>query len=232
MSYPHGAASVRIAIIVDGGSRVKVRRTKRSIDLRNLPLDGFDMFLLTQLESTLSLQELLDIAPCDRDESLRRLHQLVAFQLVEVSGEPGEKLPAPRPARVVPQPASPPRPEKPQPVRVDFEDEDTNTLRPPPAKRAPDVRIVARAVSDDDATTLRPPAPLAVKDMMRAAEETTVQRVVDRSSGVVEKQGVKVEFETPRQVVGADGRPVRDRSVFSRATLVDDDVDERARSIR
>jgi hypothetical protein len=115
---------------------------------------------------------------------------------------------------------------------VDFDDEDTSTLRPPPTKKAPDVRIVARSISDDDATTLRPPAPLAVQDMMRAAEETTVQRVVERSSGVLEKQGVKVEFETPKQVVAADGRVVRDRSVFSRATLVDDDVDERARSIR
>jgi hypothetical protein len=212
--------------------RMKVRRTQRSIDLRNLPLDGLDMFLLTQLESVLSLQELLDIAPCDNDESLRRLHQLVSFQLVELSGAPGEKLPQPRPVRVAPRPAAPRPPSKARPARVDFDDEDTSTLRPPPTKKAPDVRIVARSIADDDATTLRPPAPLAVQDMMRAAEETTVQRVVERSSGVLEKQGVKVEFETPKQVVAADGRVVRDRSVFSRATLVDDDVDERARSIR
>jgi hypothetical protein len=246
---------------------VKVRRTQRSIDLRNLPLDGFDMFLLTQLESTLSLQELLDIAPCDHDESLRRLHQLVAFQLVELECAPGESLPKPRAAapasRVEPAVApraavAPPRMAKPTPVampapvavpgqrgaakasqverivlpQAKFEDEDTSTLRPPPsAKKRNESRVMARVANDDDAATLRPPAPLAVKDMMREAEESTVQKVMERSSGVVEKKSAAREFETPRQVVAADGRVVKDRSVFSRATLVDEDVQERAREL-
>jgi hypothetical protein len=205
---------------------VKIRRTKRSIDLRNLPLDGFDMFLLTRLESTLALSELLDIAPCDHDETLRRLHQLVGFQLVEVSGAKGEKLPAPKPVLA----------KKPLQITIgaehpDFDDEDTGTLRPPPKKRRANPAF-SRTLSEDDATTLRPPSPLAVKDMMREAEKTTVQRVVKRSSGVMEKKPANVEFETPRTAVTADGRPVRDGSVFARTTLVDDDAEERARSIR
>ena len=217
-----------------GGTRVKIRRTKRSIDLRNLPLDGFDMFLLTQLESTLSLQELLDIAPCDHDETIRRLHQRVAFQLVEVSGEPGEKLPPAKPVRAVPKALELNLPPS---SRIDFDDEETGTLRPPPgaqrrAHKAPLRTAAARPANEDEATTLRPPAPLAVQDMMRSAEEATVERVVQRSSGVRERKPADVEFETPRQAVGADGHVVRDRSVFSRATLVDDDAEERARSIR
>jgi hypothetical protein len=218
---------LHVVMIGDGGTRVKIRRTKRSIDLRNLPLDGFDMFLLTQLESTLSLPELLDIAPCDHDETIRRLHQLVGFQLVEVSGKPGERLPPAKPQKVAKKSLEIEIPAG----RPDFEDEDTGTLRPPPKKRGGNPGF-SRTLSEDDAATLRPPAPLAVKDMMREAEETTVQRVVDRSSGVVEKRPENVEFETPQKAVGTDGRAVRDRSVFARTTLVDDDAEERARSIR
>jgi hypothetical protein len=77
---------------------------------------------------------------------------------------------------------------------------------------------------------MRPPAPLAVKEMMQATEDSTVRAVIDRSSGVVEKQ-VNIEFRTPREAVQADGQPVRDRSVFSRQTLVDEDSESRARQL-
>jgi hypothetical protein len=229
---------------VGTGKEALVRRSNRSIDLRNLPLDGFDMFLLAQLDMPQPLCDLIDIAPCDSQEAMRRVRQLAALGVIEIAGELPPDMRVLAPVRGAATLAD----------ADDDADDDSDqimTLRPPPAPqaerrveaRAPtaakpqlkrttetrSVRPFSRTLSEDDATTLRPPAPLAVSEMMRAAEETTMRSVVDRSSGVVEKQNVNIEFQTPREVVAADGRVVRDRSVFSRQTLVDEDVQERAR---
>jgi hypothetical protein len=233
---------------VGTGKEALVRRSKRSIDLRNLPLDGFDMFLLAQLDMPQPLGDLIDIAPCDSQEAMRRVRQLAALGVVEISGElPPELRGVLAPAKGAATLADA------NDDRAGDDSDQIMTLRPPPAPRAAarvearvtapapkpqqlkrttqtrSVRPFSRTLCEDDATTLRPPAPLAVSEMMRAAEETTMRSVVDRSSGVVEKQNVNIEFKTPREVVTADGRVVRDRSVFSRQTLVDEDVQERAR---
>jgi hypothetical protein len=241
----HAPALIKINVNVGTGKEALVRRSKRSIDLRNLPLDGFDMFLLAQLDMPQPLGDLIDIAPCDSQEAMRRVRQLAALGVVEISGDLPPELRVLAPAKGAATLAD----------ADDDDDQDSDqrmTLRPPPAPRveprvearavAPkpqqqlkrttetrSVRPFSRTLSEDDATTLRPPAPLAVSEMMRAAEEATMRSVVDRSSGVVEKQNVNIEFKTPREIVAADGRVVRDRSVFSRQTLVDEDVQERAR---
>lgn len=185
------------------------------------------MFLLAQLDSTNSVGELVDIAPCDRAETMRRLHQLARFQVVELSAETAEER-AELARHEAPRAPEPPRAAKLAPVF----DEESTTLRPPPQKqRPPRPRQHARAVSEDEAATLRPPAPLSVDALMKeATDDSTVRAIIDRSSGVVEKQ-VNIEFRTPREAVGADGQPVRDRSVFSRQTLVDADSESRARQL-
>jgi hypothetical protein len=222
------------------------------VDLRNLPLDGFDMFLLAQLDSTASVAELVDIAPCDRAETMRRLYQLARFQVVELSAETAEERAElarqrepEKPAASVREVGRAPEPEvapakprlkegaitarmqsRPQPVF----DEESTTLRPPPDKkkqqRVP--AAAARKLSEDEVTTLRPPSPLAVQELMKATEDSTVRAVIDRSSGVVEKNA-KIEFRTPREAMTSDGKAVKDRSVFSRQTLVDEDSESRAR---
>jgi hypothetical protein len=220
---------------------VRVRRSGRAVDLRNLPLDGFDMFLLAQLDSTASVAELIDIAPCDRAETLRRLFQLARFQVVDLSAETADERA--ELARQV-EPAAPVAPPKPRlkdaavtqkavsRPRPDF-DEESTTLRPPPDKRrkAEAARVASARAPSEEATTLRPPKPLAVQEMMKATEDSTVRAVIDRSSGVVEKQPLNIEFRTPREAMTADGHAVNDRSVFSRQTLVDEDSESRARQL-
>jgi hypothetical protein len=209
------------------------------VDLRNLPLDGFDMFLLAQLDSTASVAELVDIAPCDRAETMRRLYQLARFQVVDLSGETKEERTELALQLEPPAPLAPPQPrlreaaitqKAPSRPRAEF-DEESTTLRPPPQRRKKAAGLVKSTLSEDDTTTLRPPKPLAVQEMMKATEDSTVRAVIDRSSGVVEKQPLNVEFRTPREVITADGHAVRDRSVFSRQTLVDEDSESRAREL-
>src|SRR5688572_25796449 len=49
------------------------------------------MFLLAQLDSTASVAELVDIAPCDRAETMRRLFQLMRLQVIDLAAETAEE---------------------------------------------------------------------------------------------------------------------------------------------
>jgi hypothetical protein len=119
---------------------VKIVRSAHSVDLRNVPIDGFDMFLLSRLDLPLSLVDLAEMAPCDPTVTMERIYHLAQLGLVEIRPDDD----AERPLRPRSLPAVPPRPVH-RPVLVA---DDAQTLRPPP-----------RTSSLDDAVTLRPPAP-------------------------------------------------------------------------
>lgn len=223
---------------------MKVRRSSRSVDLKNLPLDGLDMFLLVQLEGTLTTAELCDIAPCEKEETMRRLEQLEGFGIVEFTGETAAEiaeLEATRARRMrkerpAARSAEPPKAEafarrtafddestKPVPHAA-LVDEDSTTLRPPPDKRTRKMPPVM-VQREDEAVTLRPPKPVSVEELMSAAEELTSKIKVQRSSGVVEKP-LRGEAQERSKVAS---RAVSG-SVYSRQTLVDAEVNDRARA--
>jgi hypothetical protein len=111
---------------------VLIRRSKLGLDLRTLPIDGFDMFLLTRVEGAAgatSINELVAVTPRAPLDTMQRVEQLVRLGLLEVEGEPSEGLmgDGARPLSVA---------------------DDPITLKPPP-----------RHVAFDDAQTLRPPRP-------------------------------------------------------------------------
>ncbi len=72
------------------GPTMKIRRTHNERDLRQLPLDATDMFLLTRVVGTVALAELLAVAPCDSLETTRRVEQLVKLGVLKVEGRQQE----------------------------------------------------------------------------------------------------------------------------------------------
>jgi hypothetical protein len=111
---------------------VLIRRTKLGVDLRALPIDGFDMFLLTRIEGSsgpMSFQELVAMTPRAPLDTLQRVEQLARLGLLMVEGESPPALCADGAHALTPG-------------------EDIITLKPPPKR-----------VSFDDAQTLRPPRP-------------------------------------------------------------------------
>ena len=62
---------------------MKIWRTGQQVDLRDLPLDSTDTFLLTRIEGTISLAELEVLSGCDHVETIRRVEQLVTFGLLQ-----------------------------------------------------------------------------------------------------------------------------------------------------
>jgi hypothetical protein len=99
---------------------MKIRRTGHERDLRQLPLDATDMFLLTRVVGTVALAELLAIAPCEASEVRQRVQHLAKLGVIKLEGlDPHELLAG---ATVV--------------VAGSEHDEDAVTLRPPQA-RAP-----------------------------------------------------------------------------------------------
>ena len=71
-----------------GLSIVKVRRSSNHSDLRKLPLDGSDMFLLSCIEGDLTVAQLADITGASARDTERRLLGLARMGLVEgVGGE-------------------------------------------------------------------------------------------------------------------------------------------------
>jgi hypothetical protein len=68
------------------GRTMKIRRTGYERDLRQLPLDATDMFLLTRVVGTVPLSELLAISPCDPGEAMQRVKHLAKLGVVELEG--------------------------------------------------------------------------------------------------------------------------------------------------
>jgi hypothetical protein len=56
---------------------LRVRRNIAAEQIRDLPLDNSDMFILSRLEHEMSLSELAELAPCDIAETMSRVRALV-----------------------------------------------------------------------------------------------------------------------------------------------------------
>jgi hypothetical protein len=125
-----------------GSNVLRLRRRSKLPELRNLPLDGVDMFLLSRLDGELTLAQLTDIvAMCDPSETERRVYQLARLGLLDgpdVTTEHSGVSVARGLAR-------------------SYEAEELVTLRPPPPRMA---------VDPDSIITVRPPAPATEGDAM------------------------------------------------------------------
>jgi hypothetical protein len=128
---------------------LKIVRTPNAIDPRNAAIDGFDMYLLSRLEEPMSLDQLLEITPCDAAKAMQRIARLAELGLVELHASVAEPLPLRR--------SLPP-------------DENMPTLRPVPlartklvaARQGAPFRDVGRPPPrqiSEEAVTLRPPPP-------------------------------------------------------------------------
>ena len=127
---------------------MKIVRSERAVDLRSIDMDGFDMYLLSRLDEPMTLDQLLEICPCEPLKTLQAVTRLAELRLVDllVEGTESEAL----------ADAAEERP----------------TLRPLPLARTKlaaatqgrPFRDLGRARShsvSEDALTLRPPPPLA-----------------------------------------------------------------------
>jgi len=152
---------------------VKIRKAVLKQDLRTMPIDHGDMFLLAQVEDLVEMSELLDVAPWQALETERRLGVLVELGLLEWVNERGELM------------------------RLSPRDTQPDALR--------DQHV---------AVTLRPAAPVPVADLFRQTE-TSVVALRTRDGLVLLDQAVIH----------------KDRSVFSRVTLVDEDPEGRCREV-
>ena len=110
---------------------MRLRRSQQAIDRSNASIDRTDVFLLTRLVDTLSVEELVDIAPCEPAETMRRIAGLAELELLEVLSGHSERPLSMRAQR-----------------GFDVGDEAV-TLRPPPA----------RALAGDEVPTLWPKKP-------------------------------------------------------------------------
>jgi hypothetical protein len=63
---------------------VKIRRVQQQRSLKNVPLDGVDMFLLSLVEDEIELSELTEIAPRNTLECLRRVLRLGQLGLLRL----------------------------------------------------------------------------------------------------------------------------------------------------
>jgi hypothetical protein len=63
---------------------VKIRRVQQYRSLRDVPLDGVDMFLLSLVEDEIELSELIEIAPRNALECLRRVLRLGELGLLRL----------------------------------------------------------------------------------------------------------------------------------------------------
>jgi hypothetical protein len=63
---------------------LRVRRTLPVEEIRTLPLDSSDMFILSRLEHPMSLIELAEVAPCDIGETMSRVRALVELGAVQL----------------------------------------------------------------------------------------------------------------------------------------------------
>jgi hypothetical protein len=141
---------------------VKVRRRSKLPDLRKLPLDGVDMFLLSCLDGELSVAQLADITgQSSTRETERRVMALARLGLVEARGAPSLS-PSVRPARpsrsVLPVGSA----RTPEGALRPGAAEDAITIRPPPPEVELDLRATLPAAQrktlSDRITPLRPPS--------------------------------------------------------------------------
>lgn len=73
-------------------NKMMVRRLINDVDLRDLPLDAYDMFLLARIASaTMDVDEVVALTPCDPAEARRRIDYLVRLGVLEALGQPGEE---------------------------------------------------------------------------------------------------------------------------------------------
>jgi hypothetical protein len=112
---------------------VRIARTQRPID-RAVPIDGFDMFLLSRCEEPIKLVQLVEIVPCDATETMERLYRLSQLGLVSLLPDSA------RAAAFAPRVQAP-------------------AARSPDELTQSSVRPIPIDAAFDDATTLRPPAP-------------------------------------------------------------------------
>jgi hypothetical protein len=64
-----------------------IRRSRQRADLKNVPIDGFDMFLLNLVQDGLSLAQLVEIAPRKARETLSHVLHLTQLGLLQLDFE-------------------------------------------------------------------------------------------------------------------------------------------------
>jgi hypothetical protein len=66
------------------GIVLRVRRTRPTHELRHLPLDNRDMFIVSCVDGSVALVDLAELAPCGIEESMTRVRSLVAQGVLEL----------------------------------------------------------------------------------------------------------------------------------------------------
>jgi len=184
MSWPRGS--------------VKVRRSILKQDLRNMPIDHGDMFLMSQAEDLIDVSEVVEISPWEKGETERRLSCLVELGLLEWDNERGE--PVERVRRDT-QPdfyvAVTLRPKAPVPVADLFRQTETSVVA---LRTADGLLLLDHAVIHNDRS---------VFSRATLVDETSKKKQK-------EKEHAKEKEKAP------------DRNVFSRVTVVDEDAEQRS----
>jgi hypothetical protein len=62
---------------------MRIARTKRPID-RTIPIDGFDMFMLSRCEEPIGLSQLAEMVPCEATETMERIYKLSQLGLLSL----------------------------------------------------------------------------------------------------------------------------------------------------
>jgi hypothetical protein len=133
---------------------VRIARTNRPID-RTVPIDGFDMFMLSRCEEPIRLAQLVEIVPCEATETMERIYKLSQLGLVSLLPDSSRAAPF-----------------QPRVDRTAQQDALTQSSVRPVAEPGDEVL--------DDADTLRPPAP-PWKQRRDAAEDTRTSPVKGRA---------------------------------------------------
>ncbi len=170
---------------------MKLRRAVLKQDLRDMPIDHGDMFLMSQVEDLIDAAEVVEVAPWEAAETRERLGSLVKLGLLEWVNERGEAM-SPAHSRGASDALD-------GSVGENDEAEEITRELPRPA----DAHL---------AVTLRPKAPLPVADLFRQTEHSVI--ALRTGDGLVLLDQAVIH---------------RDRSVFSRATIVDEDAPARSR---
>ena len=63
---------------------MRIRRLKNKANLRDVAVDGFDMFLLSLVEDELTLTQLVEMVPRDALECVRHVLHLKRLELLEI----------------------------------------------------------------------------------------------------------------------------------------------------
>jgi hypothetical protein len=136
---------------------VKIVRQRSLLDLRSVPIDELDMYLLSRLDEPMSFDQLVEMCPCDALQAVQRITRLAELGLLELCPENAARSPSMR-AR--------------EPGAAGRSEESTPTLRPVPLAPTK-LRTAQHGVAlqnagglddhpvSDEAVTLRPPSPAA-----------------------------------------------------------------------